>query len=224
MARGGPFLYEWGIEDDSNDTGFVGVKARTLVFASDWSDSLGTGDVAVSNGNQWDVFGSAGPSARFEVVSTSGLDFPSGMDNVLRIRTRQEGPPFGRLIAVKDQFTELAIGETRYWRLYYRNDTVVDVSDGTHHAQMAPGAGQIWMWMQFSPDGTTVLQQAFNMKYDNTGGIYHHNWQMRTMSHNKTYRCEWAINRLAAEFCRLRVLRCLVSDTMGLFIGPSFSK
>lgn len=95
-----------------------GGPAPNLIFDSRWTNGTGLGNTAVGDGGLWAVNqGVAGD--QLEVISASGLGFPAGIVNVLRVR--QEGESDFCDVQASG-LPQPGAGSDRFYRLYTRWD------------------------------------------------------------------------------------------------------
>lgn len=159
-----------------------------LVFASDWSTATGTGNTAVLDGGKWDTANNVNsPTAgRVTVISASGLDFPSGMANVLAIRYENSTDTFCG-ISLANGWDLPPIGGSIYFRTYFRHDISGSHSAINHHpVQMCSSAGSCCPqgWWRMAKGATFPMGVS---AAESGGG--EHLWAT-TISRETTYRFE----------------------------------
>lgn len=202
--------------------------AGHLVFASDWSTATGRSDAAWRDTGKavpWSVTGLPIDTRNGDVIVATGLDFPS--TNCYRIGF--DSGLGGRVVA-EGIWSAPAIGESLYYRMYFRN-ALPAIATFMHPVfpQVGGGTG-ICEWM-FNGDassyGGTSDQFAFDIRtlYDSSGSPPDdtHHWRV-VLDKHRTYRIEWVLRRLSTEGFRLdaRVYDDLVSTTVSLFTSSDF--
>lgn len=101
-----------------------GGNPEGVLFDSDWATATGTTVNALGDGGLWtDV----NPDGMLEVVATTGLGFPAGMANCLKVRLVTGGNS-GEVTAV-GVWNVPAIGEKLFYRIYFRNDVANEQGD-----------------------------------------------------------------------------------------------
>lgn len=169
----------------------------TLLFGSDWSGDTGESTPAVTDGGRWSVIGNT--EDRVTVVPATGLGFPSGMENVLRIRHRTS-----HAVGVyRDRgWPAPAINEHLYYRVYIRMSIAQadppPLDNSAHPIMARPGTaafallqnlGQTFRW-------TLAINNSPN---DNT-----HRFSFNAQR-DAVYRFEFHYHRLTATTARLEV-------------------
>lgn len=182
-----------GVElDDQPTCEVTGAPSGTgIVFASDWGDSLGTGETPMRDGTKWSsVQGTEGPC---EVIASTGLDFPTA--NVFRIE--HEGTARG--VIGNNLWATPAIGQTLYKRIYWRNGVTSAIPGAgfNHLVQPCTGVGgncsAAWLVHNY-PGGAAW---SFGLSNENTPI---HRWLVAGgLAYNTTYRVEWAHTRVGAN-------------------------
>ncbi|HWA56747.1 MAG TPA: hypothetical protein VG692_05800 [Gemmatimonadales bacterium] len=181
------------------DTSTVTIAAApppgTPIFASDWSGGI-------LDGGKWTRWGNNGALA---AVAASGLGFPTGMANVLRVTM---GTGTFDWVEADNKWGMPAIGESRAFRLYVRNE-VGAVSGGwaaTHPVESKGTDGSIsgsfYAWHIGSNTNSTFpiafgTEAAWPRNYistSNTTGS-----DVGTLQKNTTYRLEWKWTRTATS-------------------------
>lgn len=175
----------------------VAGPASSLAFASDWGTATGQTDSALRDGSKWEnltVF----DRQILEVVSASGLGFPSGMTNALRVEFDGEQAAHVSLAEngssnANTPWGVPGTGEGLYFRVYFRNsipdgDGAQDVGSA-HQLQPAwGGCATHWAW-KFGSNANGTWGMIFNT--DGAGGG---TWYgLSTLSKNHTYRLEWGL-------------------------------
>jgi hypothetical protein len=164
-----------------------------VLFSSDWSSG------SVSDGGSW-----ANVSNHNAVVSANGLDFPAAMNNVLR-----QTYPSGGMQSVWVQSSDAAwsapaVGESRYFRLYYRQDWRDSRSiggNGHHWIQANPGTcAYEWQWI-IEPNGNGTFNVRYGLTLLNPGGRF----GPVTFNEDTTYRFEWRLHRTSSSSVKYEV-------------------
>lgn len=116
--------------------------AGVIHFSSDWRTATGYSSTAVRDGTKWPVMGGAwtGTGANLangSVISASGLGFPAGMANVLRV-TYQTSGSWGYVLArAQDNLWPVPqVGQTLFKRFYFRQmirDAAGPQGQGSNH-------------------------------------------------------------------------------------------
>ena len=161
-----------------------------LVFASDWSTAAGNGANAVFDGGKWDnSVDGGGPADRMTVVSASGLGFPAGMSNVLRILYRNNDNEYWN-VNVEDGWTLPPIGGSLYFRLYFRHDVAGATGGQLHTVQTGPpGNCPFTAELQFEKVSTTGIDFYISNYGGSSSSSNGHDWTVR-LAKNTTYRIE----------------------------------
>ncbi|HWA15908.1 MAG TPA: hypothetical protein VG817_05725 [Gemmatimonadales bacterium] len=185
----------------------------TILFSSDWSTSTGTSDNALLDGGKQNPWSSRwGGNGSLTVVSASGLGFPAGMTNVLRVTQYQQDFDW---VMANNRWSLPEIGHALAFRVYLRN-TVAD-SEGdkgtvysSHHPIESTGSagstgGGYYVWHIGSyNDGTfPILFSMNNPAYPLNGWTfgapqYSHggrDYDPAPLDKNTTYRLEWKFTR-----------------------------
>lgn len=162
----------------------------TPLFFSDWSTATGETTNAVTDGGKWtNAFNNS--SDRVTVVSTSGLGFPAGMTNCLAIRHRTS--QFCG-VDVTDGWDAPVAGETRFFRLYFRNSIQGTDPGDTAHPVIS----------QAEPDAYALVHSAgatytfaINCTNDSDHATHTHRFQLTSsLTRDEVYRVEWKIHRV----------------------------
>jgi hypothetical protein len=182
------------LADTADVTITAGPPPGTPLFSSDWSAGL-------LDGAKWTRWGGQGVLA---AVAPTGLGFPTGMTNVLRVGM---GTGSFDWVEADGKWTLPAIGESRAFRLYLRND-VGAVSGGwsaTHPVESKGTDGSIsgnfYAWhIGSNTDGTFPIAFGTEASYprnyistSNTGA------DVGTLQKGVTYRLEWRWTRTATS-------------------------
>lgn len=133
-------------------TGGGGGEQRAPLFFADWATQSGNSTTAFSDGGKFDLLTDTGGIASCEVITPTGLGFPTNMAKVVRIGplpSEVDSGPIGRKtsgIAIP------AVGESLYYRWYYRHmqPEVLYGDFQTHPFQDGNAQGDTnWMWLVY---------------------------------------------------------------------------
>lgn len=185
-----------------------GGSPPAVVFDSDWSTALGGADTAIFDGSKW-VF-NTGSKTQLTVVQAdvAGLaDSPS--INVLKVLNlggiTSGGAAFlNNALAL---WTNPQIGESRYYRVYLRNDIANDEGDRNdgaasyHPLQMSTGAGGTEDGLSFNFGALSNGTFDFNFETNNTAFPKNH-WSpvdgsgaQAFLNKFAFYRYEWKLTK-----------------------------
>lgn len=180
-----------------------GGGSGTVLVSTDWSTGTGSSDTLLREDAKPHPWGWVGyGTKRLDVISASGLGFPSGMTNVLRALSPAGSQTYTQ---VQAEWTPLSVGETLFIRLYFRqafSDAVGSLSfAGNHTVESAIGGGS------FGSDGGWTLTWG-----NNTDGTFPIRWDFRPYTNTHvvalgtnassapvpltkgvTYRLEWSL-------------------------------
>lgn len=184
-----------------------------LVFASAWDAATGTSDNAVTDGSVWN--GPTGSSLLLEVIASTGLDFPSGMTNVLRIE-QPENTGHNAINLGPGAWDLPANGSSIWKRIYWRNNaTSVGKSGLLHPLQSCASGGSLcgdlW-WKHDYPGGSVwkLLIQPQDTTWPNNqftpGSVF---------AFNTTYRIEWEFARISTTTWNLH---CRIYDSSDVLL------
>lgn len=164
----------------------------SALFSSDWR----SGDLL--DGGKWRRWGGQGI---LNIVSSSGLGFPSGMTNVMRVAM---GTGSFDWVEANGKWSLPAVGQSRAFRMYLRNN-VANISGGwsSTHPVESKGtdgsiAGNFWAWhLGSNTNGTFPIALAVSAPYprnywtmaNGTGST------LGTLNKQTTYRIEWKFTR-----------------------------
>jgi hypothetical protein len=165
----------------------------SIAWSSDWRTSTGTSGTALRDGGKWTGELCDHPVA--QVVPASGLGFPAGMTHVLRSEYSND---LCRMVRATNQWTAPAVGQSIYFRIYYRNAAPDGANIGQAHPVQATSIA--WEWkIRMPSNGITTLQWIFpNLAYPDT----HYDAPVNT---HQTYRLEWRIQRVSSSTCKVQV-------------------
>jgi hypothetical protein len=189
----------------------VGLRVRgdpaqppQILFASDWGTATGSSDAALRDTGKkipWDVVIGTG---RVQVVSASGLDFPSA--NVLQVdaiydpRNRSLKGRQVAMLPSRNHWPVPAVGESLWFRCYRRLVwPKTSPSLFGHPAEEGTGNGGNWQWedVATNENGARISLVTYPtamtpVKYDLgfvSPAVY--------LERDRTYRIEWQIQRLS---------------------------
>jgi hypothetical protein len=188
----------------------------TPIFHSDWSTGTGTTDAVIRDNSKATPWSARwGGRGSLNVVPATGLGFPSGMTNVLRVQHYQQDFDW---VMANNIWSVPAIGSAIYFRVYLRNTVGNEVDAGSSYASTHPveseggangiSGGYYAMHYGSYADGTFPFLVAMNnatypyngwtpgAPTSNHGG---RNYDPSTLVKNTTYRLEWKYTRTAAN-------------------------
>jgi hypothetical protein len=125
---------------NTSNASFVAQQIQTpqgLVFVSDWRTATGNTQAAVSDGGKWDDYFTG--TTRQMIIAATGLDFPSGMANVFRMRCRETTDTQYSICQKFNGWPLPSVGGSIYRRVYFRN-TLVGSGISFHPYEPQPGA------------------------------------------------------------------------------------
>jgi hypothetical protein len=189
---------------------FEYVNVPAPLFYSDWSTATGATDAALRDTGKvvpWPHLGNE--SGILSVVASTGLGFPAGMTNVMRVQLGP-GTVGGAAVSIVPADAIIPTGTT-YYRFYLLNavsDAEGDKSsaiNSVHYIESNTGSPQPWTWCLASKnDGTFPLQfqsiatgaGSFLLGGKSYGSPI---WTDFFLTKNSPYRIEWALTRTAAD-------------------------
>jgi uncharacterized protein YjdB len=161
----------------------------TVVWSSDWSAG------GLRDGTNWSSSQDSPTGAVLSVVASSGLGFPSGMSNALRVGYPAPG---GGSVRVENRWAEPSVGQTLYFRTHMRysiRDAAGNLGASSHHPiQPKPGSCPYQWEFRFgsSSNGNVPTEIVF---YDGPGS-----YQLSGgLSKNVAYLLEWAFTRVGTS-------------------------
>jgi hypothetical protein len=174
-----------------------------LVFASDWGTATGTASNAILDGGIWDeTIDGGGPGNRLEVVSASGLGFPTGMANVLKVLYRNNNAEYWN-VSVVDGWPLPPIGGSLYFRLYFRHDVAGSGGGMLHTVQTGPpGNCPYTAELQFQKVSATEFEFVISHYGGSSSSSNAHDWIVR-LAKNTTYRVEEQYERTGPNAWRV---------------------
>ena len=184
----------------------------SLLFASDFSTGLGNSAAAVSDASKTPHWNDIHPDAdQLYVVNASGLGFPSGISNVLRVRYMGINSADVKSL---NQWPQPTGGQSLFFRLYYRLDipnSYGNLSSAGHHPiEPVPGSCPFqWEYrVSSNADGTMDWKVSLpNADY------------VMRLNKFQVYRFEWGfLNRSSTGAYKFAIR---VYDASGAQIGSS---
>ncbi len=155
-----------------------------LVFVSDWRTAVGMGVDAVRDGGKWnDSFVNV---TRMMVIAATGLDFPGGMANVLRMRCRESESQYS-ILQKFNGWPLPPVGGSIYRRVYIKH-TLHGTSISFHPYEPSPGA------CAFESNTTITGTDPFLFELRDSD----HRWQI-SLPRGATYRYEERYRRVGAS-------------------------
>jgi hypothetical protein len=180
------------------------VVPSDVLFFSDWRHARGNSEAAVTDGRKWNVL-SRGASETMKVVPATGLDFPS--QNVFQMTAIERMQGFG--IVRKTGMPIPRVGESRYYRWYFRMMQVDDVEDYQTHPIQDGNAGSIanWMFIVYNGGAKSGIPKGKGQPQfwsDAANGL-NSRWYGPILNKNQTYRFELQIDRVESSRFRMHV-------------------
>ena len=179
---------------------FLTQNSGPIAWASDWSTATGNSYDALHDGGRW-TGNLCTTTQLVNVVPSAGLDFPTA--NVLRVEYADIGQ-FCYMLQAVNQWRAPEVGESIYYRFYYRTAVPNGQDLGTAHFFHVGGAGYDYH-AQWRNPGTPSNGRALltTMWYLDGPAPY---WSNRiTINTNQTYRVEWRLQRTASAEMRMDV-------------------
>jgi uncharacterized protein YjdB len=193
-----------------------GVSGQTILgvtevldFASDWSTATGTSITAVFENGKWNgvpaVIGGGGPLDALQVVPAAGLDFPSGMANVLKVLFRARPLEYHN-VSVNEGWSLPGVGNSLWFRMYFRHD-VAGTGDFYHIVQTGPPGecpyNSAWWLNKVGENGMDF--QLATLGGASEGATNIHWWGTTGLSRQATYRVEEQYLRVSETDWRLHL-------------------
>jgi len=185
-----------GVTGSATFTVTAAPPTPTLAWASDWHTATGTSNAAKNDGGKWDLsVDGGGPTNRLEVVSATGLDFPSGMANVLKVLNRFTNWQNDYWnVLVQNGWQLPAIGGSITFRLYFRYNIGAGTGGDHLHAVQTGPPGNCPYTAELLFGRATATTFDFSLAtYGGTssGGGNAHEWQLNfPLNREVTYRIE----------------------------------
>src|SRR3990172_3528686 len=169
------------------------VMSAAVLFESEWNDSLGNSTTALRDGTRWSTV--LGSSDALYIVSSEGFDFP--MANILR--SEQEDSVSAKGVIGEALWPLPDIGETIYFRIYWRNENPTAATGGdTHNHPIQPcrlaGSDCPSAWLVHTHVGLPGWDMG--VSYESPGPTKRFKVPTNSLSYNTTYRIEWAQTRV----------------------------
>jgi hypothetical protein len=203
----------------SSGSGSHSAGGDTLV-ESNWTNGTGTGTTAVGDDGIWAVNqGVAGD--QLEVIAATGLDFPAGLSNVLRIR--QEGEPDFCDVQITG-LPQPGAGADRFYRVYLRWDEAAQ-SGYDHGMQPIPGTCAIDWALKRNPrtGGVHHFHQFGNAASDEPYfGLIDTGGNDILLSRTATYRYEFHFHFLSTTTFQVGGIRIYNSSNTLLYTAANF--
>jgi hypothetical protein len=165
-----------------------------VLFFSDWRAARGNSEAAVTDGRKWNVL-SRGASETMKVVPAKGLDFPS--QNVFQMTATERMQGFG--IIRKTGMAIPAVGESRFYRWYFRMMQVDDIADYQTHPIQDGNDAKVanWMFIVYNGGADSGIarghwQPQFWAHHSNE---INSRWYGPVLAKRQTYRFELQIHR-----------------------------
>jgi hypothetical protein len=185
--------------------------AATALFESDWSTATGSGDSALTDGGVW----TADPrnTELLEVVSASGLQFPSGMSNVLEVTAA--GTNSTDVSLLDDTIAAPESGQDWFYRFYVRFQDGTLRHSGDHSVQLSIGTGALFAFK--AALGASDIGLEFNNAVGTSSGagLDFLGGYSKRIEYDVTYRVEVQI-RFGASSVQLREIRIYEVASDGL--------
>ena len=157
----------------------------TTLFESDWRTAVGTGTTALRDGTKWTEWVNYGGPQLLTVVSASGMGFPAGMANVLRVL--QVGEQDAEHVQLTNGIPAPQVGDHLYYRIYTRVDEAAQAGGSDHPVEPMPGSCPfLWTFKRsISSTGWRPEWQFSNTPSEEW-------WDLRVnLQKNTVYRIEW---------------------------------
>lgn len=130
------------------------IPGPSNAFFSDWRFALGTGIDACGDNGKWNGGFTSTGDGKLTVVSTAGLGAPTDMANCLRVNlTSDILGDAGRMVQATGQWSIPAVGNSIYFRLYFRSDWTDGLSVGNPHFIQHGGLTPGMEWVYRAPGG-----------------------------------------------------------------------
>jgi len=183
------------------------VSTRELVWFADWRTQTGASDPALSDGGKFND--QLCNSNVLSVVPAADLSFPT--TNVLRVEYAQ--PSACQMRRARDLWRTVAVGETMFWRVYYRNAVPDGRTLGFPHPLHLGEGNPYTMWVNFF--APSAGSSSMTLQVDGS-----HVWPDRGWSYgfvtNQTYRLELRLQRVTTTTGKASVR---VYDSSGLLVA-----
>jgi hypothetical protein len=173
-----------------------------ILFHSDWSTALGTGNAAIfdsSKSGPW--LGKIGTPPNLEVIPSTGLDFPTA--NVLRVTALNSQA--GMLII--SGLSVPAIGESRFWRWYFRPTFPDGLEDPeTHPVQDDLSGLRNWEFAVYHNVGGNGFWRPSLLMNAGANTPQTYKWDLReALPKGVTHRWELQVQRTGLATCQIHI-------------------
>ena len=163
---------------------------RQFIFASDWSTATGQTTVAKTDGSRWNII--SDPGNGLNVLATcQSLGFPSA--TCLEVNGIQSATGFARL--AKTGMPIPAVGESMYFRWYYRHEQPSLGDNSQHPIESGQNGGLDWCFNTETLSNTTWRPEF------RTGGDQSNarlaRWTGPVLQQGVTYRFEMQIQKIS---------------------------
>lgn len=177
----------------------VSTPVAGLIFASDFATAVGTSDSALRDtgkSSPWNIVGGTGLEV---IASTPALDFPT--TNVLRVTALSATNGYARLF--RNGLAPVAIGNSRYYRFYFRATFPDGVDDDQSHP-IEDGNARNWAFSILHNLGGNGFYTPY-IGVDGGANGSNYRWYLPALQKAVTYRFEVQIHRLTAAGFNLHV-------------------
>jgi hypothetical protein len=207
-----PFACDEGVSEPRGSSG-----ENRVLFWSDWRTARGNSVAAVSDGGKW-PFQSRSFDRTMNIVSSEGLDFPS--ENVYQVIgvADMEGWSMNRVEGMPIP----AVGESRFYRWYFRSTLPDFLEDyNTHPIQDGIAGSQTnWMFLVInssnSASGNVPAGQWMPQFWANAAPYPYQRWFGPLLNKHETYRFELQIHRVNTSQFQMHVR---IYDSAGTLIA-----
>jgi uncharacterized protein YjdB len=164
--------------------------SRQFIFTSDWSSELGLTTLAKTDGSRWNII--SDPGNGLSVLNTcQSLGFPSA--TCLQVDGVQSATGFARL--AKTGMPIPAVGESMYFRWYYRHEQPSLGDNSQHPIESGQAGGLDWCFNTETTSNTT-WRPEFRTGGDQ-GNALLARWTGPTLRQGVTYRFEMQIQKIS---------------------------
>ncbi len=187
VTSGGPVTITATSEGQSGTASITvtTTSVGTTLFESDWRTATGTSTTALRDGTKWSEWVNYGGPQLLSVVPATGLGFPSGMANVLRVL--QMGEQDAEHMQLTNGIPAPQVGSHLYYRIYTRVDEAAQSGGSDHPVEPMPGACP-FLWTFKRSIGATGWRPEW--QFSNTPSEEW--WSLRVqLQKNAVYRIEW---------------------------------
>jgi hypothetical protein len=163
---------------------------RQFIFASDWSAEAGSTTSAKTDASRWNIISDPGNGLSVPTTCQS-LGFPSA--TCLRIMGIQSATGFARL--AKTGMPIPAVGESMYFRWYYRHEQPSLGDNSQHPIESGQAGGLDWCFNTETMTSTT-WRPEFRTGGDQSNAVLAR-WTGPTLRQGVTYRFEMQIQKIS---------------------------